>query len=725
MISSTDLDIALYQSANRPTARYATGTTVYEEALDHTRWLGLYWSAGGQIQRENVTNSLPYQHGWRGGLNPLESPLQAFELEIDGQSLKNRWEWLESAEREGARGTREAVVTLRHQVRPLTLRVVTRLDGSPFLVRYLEISNTGSAPSALGRVSPLAGMLWNTRDDTTRLSAEVSSPFTLGYYDGTAQGTEGNFCWQPLPRGAYRVEARNGRSGYGGPYFMVRNEVTGETAMGALAWSDNWYMEFWRDPTENIDGRLDRGMNLAFRLGPAGAAPLRVIAPGETVTTPLMHLAMLHAGFDECAAAMHEHLRASVLPPRPTGKDFFSMAGRVVEEPGDWILREIDIAAEMGVRAFMVDAGWYGDSLSSWVDRRGDWWEGDWLPEGGLAACRARCHERGLLFGLWMEPEAVGPLSRLMAEHPDWILRTDDGREVTLALDFAHPEAMRHGTEEILRVIREHQLDFFKIDYNVHTNEGGERERDGFLEHEAWRHYEALYAVFDRILQEYPEVALECCASGGGRNDLGMLGRTHYAAESDYSDFPRALRAINALTYFLPPEELAYYHNHIPTAHQKTDLLTHLRVALFAQPIFVGFGAQHGQRDTRFYRETKRMIRLVNELAAPIFAAHPRVFHHTPVIGTQAPAAWCVLEYAHPDAGSGYAGLFRLGAHAPDTYHFRPKGVNPSYRYAVTLDNSGAVYELSGADLLRQGFQITLDAPNTSELVIYRAIEDK
>lgn len=716
-------EIAFYQSAKRPTARYVSATTVREEALDHTRLLGLYWSACGQVQRENVTSGLPYRNGWGDGLHPLEVPLHAFELEIDGQSLHNRWDWAGATERPGPRGTREAVVELRHQVRPVGVKVVTRLDDTPFLMRYLEITNTGAIPSALSHVSPLSGMLWSLRDKTDQLSPRIESPFTLGYFDGSSQGTEGNFIWEPLPRGKRRLEYPLGRSGYGGPYFIVRNEVTGECAMGALAWSDSWFMEFWRDPWENLDRIPNRGLNLAFRMGPLGPAPLRVIAPGETVTTPLMHFAMLHAGLDECVAAMHEHLRASVLPPRPEGKAFYSIAGRVIEEPDAWILHEIDIAAEMGAKAFMVDAGWYGNDFSGWWDRRGDWWEGRWLP-GGLAACRERAHGHGMLFGLWMEPEAVGPQSELLKRHPDWILRTDDGREVTrYALDLAHPDAAKFLHDEMLRVIRDHQLDFFKIDYNVQTNEGGQCDRDGFVEHEAWRHYETLHATFDEILRDLPHVALENCASGGGRNDLGMLSRTHYAAESDFSDFPRSIRAINALTVFLPPEALAYYHNHMPTAHQMTSLETHLRVAMFAQPIFVGFGAQDVDRTTPYFLMTKRYIQLINEVAAPIVGGKPQVYHHTPAIGTQGPADWCVLEYALPNRLAGYAGLFRLGAKAADEYLFRPRGISLARRYAVTLDNSGETLEMSGIDLHRNGLPVRLDSPNTSELILYRAVE--
>ena len=604
-------------------------------------------------------------------------------------------------------------------MRPITVRVITRLDGTPFLVRRLEITNTGTAPAALSRVSPWSGLLWSWRRENQwgEMPRDSAAPFVLGYYRGITNGTEGDFGWETLPRGGRRIEGTNGHSGFGNPFFMVRNAITGETAIGSLAWSGNWFMDFWRDPSMDLSGQPGRGMNLAFRMGPLGPAPLRVIAPGETVSTPEMHLALLHAGQDECVAALHGHLRASVIPPRPNGKEFFSIAGRVVEEPGPWILKEIDIAAEMGVDAFMVDAGWYGEEFGSWWERRGDWQVGNWMP-GGLAECLSRCHEHGMKFGLWMEPEAVGPKSRLLREHPDWLLKTDGDRQVAQMLDLAHPDAAQFLTDSILRVVREHRLDFFKLDYNSRVHEGGQRERDGMLESELWRHYETLYGVFDRVRAEMPEVALECCASGGGRNDLGMMSRFHYACESDFSMFPRSIRAINGLTMFLPPEALCYYHNHMPMAHQKADLDTHLRVTLFAQPIFVGFGAQEASRSTPYFEQTKRYIRLAKEFTGPIMAGRPRVFHHTPDIGLQEPADWCVLEYAAQDASRGYAGLFKLTSGRSE-YRFRPGGVDSSATHRVTLDNARQTLRLSGQDLLLHGMPVALDAANTSELIMY------
>ena len=707
--------IQFHSLETRPTARYVSRTTVREEALDNTRLIGLYWSASGQVQREHVTaNLMP-------GMDSRVMPVHVFDLEMDGQRLHNAWDWANASERDGTRpGTCEGVVELRHRVRPVTMKVVTRLDDTSFLVRYLEITNTGDKAAALAHVSPWSGMLWNTPQQMGQSSPDLPSPFMLGYLDADSHpGLEGNFVWEPLPRGTRRIASNSGQCGQSGPFFIVRNEVTGECAIGALGWSGDWYAEFWYDPHRDLENRPVRGLNLAFRMGPAGSAPQRVIEPGETITTPEMHLAILHASFDECIGAWHEHLRASVIPPRPKGKEYFTAAGRIVEKRGDWILREIDIAAEMGVDAYMVDAGWYGEKFVGWSEQRGDWMEGDWIP-GGLAACRERAHQHGILFGLWMEPEAMAENTRLNREHSDWMMTNGDGRKTPM-LDLSHPAAAKHYTSEVLRVIDEHKLDFFKQDYNVHVFEGGQHERSGFLEHEAWRHYETVYATFDRVRREFPDVALENCAGGGGRSDLGMMSHFHYACESDVSYFPRSIRAINGLTLFLPPEAICYYHALEQYAHQQTDLDTHLRVALFAQPVFVGFGAQDADRSTEYFEKTRRYLRLIREFTGPIIAAKPDVYHHTPDIGVQSPAEWCVLEYAARDRSDGYIGVFRLNASVAGEYLLKPRGADASRTYEVTLNNWGQTIELSGADLMRNGIAIRLDQANTSELVMYRA----
>lgn len=702
-------ELSFYKSGERPAARYVSDMAVHEEALEHGRWIGLYWSATGHVHRENVATKLP-------GMDSLARPLHAFELEIDGQSMHNRWDWVGASRRPGSRlGTAESVVQLRHQVRPVTLKVVTRVDGSPILVRYLAITNTGNSPAALASVSSWSGVLWNTPTEPSNHYKNINPAFNerkrakyaLGYLASEEWGEEGDFTWRPLPPENFRIERKaHGRS-WGSPYFVVRNEVTGELFFIGLAWSGNYMAEF----AHRHDSLL------SFRVGPLAPAPLRVIAPGETVVSPEVHMGPMHGSLDDAVARWHRHMRASVVPPRPKSKAMYTIAGRVVEEPDKWILKEVDIAAEIGIEGFMVDAGWYGDTFAHWWDQRGDWSEGRWLP-GGIAGIRKHVHKRGMLFGLWHEAEAISRKSQLYREHPEWMLRTDDGRECAETLDLANPEAAKSFAGAIRRIVKDLKLDFYKLDYNVRTGEGGQTVANGYAESESWRHMEVLCRAYDEVLKACPSICLENCAGGGGRNDLGMLSRFHYACESDWSVFPYSIRAINALSLFIPPEAICYYHNHIRHAHQTADLDTHLRVTLFGVPIYVGFGAQNADRTTAYFQKAKRYIALHKGFCRPVLAASPVVYHHTPDIGLFKQTDWCVLEYAMPDRSRGYAGVFKL-TNATSEYRLRLRGVDAGADYEVTLDNVSRTFRMSGRDLALNGLPIALDSALTSELVMY------
>ena len=98
------------------------------------------------------------------------------------------------------------------------------------------------------------------------------------------------------------------------------------------------------------------------------------------------------------------------------------------------------------------------------------------------------------------------------------------------------------------------------------------------------------------------------------------------------------------------------------------------------------------------------------------------MYHHTPFIGLYEPADWCVLEYTARDRLSGYVGLFRIDLETGAEYLFRPRGLDAAKRYRITLDNSTHELEMSGGELAYGGIPIRLDAANTSELLLFRAI---
>ena len=145
-----------FRSAPDFGVRYRSGLTVFDESLDGGRLVGRYWSAVGAIKPEA---HLAEQKA-RFDLLPVES----FHLRIDDHILDRDWQLVDAREQSDARpGQRHAVVELAQASLPISARVHTRFDGSPFLVRWLEVKNGGDRPVSLSAVSPFSGLLWCVR----------------------------------------------------------------------------------------------------------------------------------------------------------------------------------------------------------------------------------------------------------------------------------------------------------------------------------------------------------------------------------------------------------------------------------------------------------------------------------------------------------------------------------------------------------------------------------
>lgn len=713
---------ALIRSEPHVGVRYVSGLTVYEEALVDGRWIGRYWSTNGRIRPDMFVDGANHE-----AVQNL--PIEAFELEVDGQQLNGYWEWVDAhAEREsGADGPYHVAVELRHAVRPISVVVHTRLDGTAVLTRRLEIRNHGDQPAALARVQPFAGLLWRMVDARNHLGPDLPNAFTLGRFQSAWNLHEGCFGWEPIPNGVLRVEGRKGRSGHGAPFFIVRNEANGEHAIAHVAYSGNWSYELSadQDPARSE-------ATLCFKVGPAGVAPLRILLAGETIQTPAVHLGLVYGDLDATVQAMHAHIRASVVPPQPEGRGqrfehnhWGYVADRVTE---DFLRRDIDVAAESEAELYILDAGWFGTEPGRWYHTVGDWWPGKWLPNG-VRPIREYARAKGMLFGIWMEAECVGSLSKVYQEHPDWLLRRD-GKPVVrgragaehYVLDLTKPDVAAWFEAEINRVVEDLDLDLFRLDYNIDPWEGGHTLRDGFVENTLWRHYEVLYGVFDRLRARHPKLILENCSSGGGRTDLGMVSHFHTTWISDLAQLPRSLAILNGMTLALPPElcnRIAGYMNGEELFYG--DLDTQFRAPLFGHPVMVGSAPSVAEMVPAFRQRLKRSVAIYQQHLRPILSTC-KVFHHTPVIDFRNPRGYCVLEYAAPDGSSAVAGIFRLAGPAEPSYHFSPRGLDRGRQYRVLFDNTQETVAVSGLDLANDGLDIRLADPLTSELLIFEAI---
>jgi len=717
------VDIA-YRGGAEPGVQFTSGLTIYDEALVKGRFIGRYWSADGQMPRFSVEKNV--QERWA-------LPIEAFRLEIDGQLLSSRWEWVKAYEAPvGKESSRHSIIELANTLRPITVKVHTLLDGTPVLARWLEITNTSEKPLGLSAVSCWSGLLWMTPGYHELLPQGVDNVFTLGRFNGDYWGWEGQFEWMPLANLTTRVEGRKG-TGYDDPFFIVRNEAEGEYFIGHLAWSANWHLDFTceQDPSGMDpfarDWRLKPTALLLLAVGPSASAPLRVIMLGVAVSTPAVHLGHVTGDLDTAVQAMHNHIRRSVVPPKPKNRSMlvqYLVGGRSPKT----VLENIDIAADLGCEVFILDSGWNGAEPGDWASKRGDW-----VPHSGFAdgiePIREYVRRKGLLFGLWVEPECIHKWSNLFKEHPDWFLARE-GEPVTIRgdndlnriLDLTRPEVAAWMEAEIGRLIRQYDLDLFRLDFNeVHNYDGGRSEREGYLENSYWRYYEAFYGIIDRLRKKFPQVIFQQCAGGGARNDLGTAGRFHETYLTDGLMVPRVFKIFNGESLALPPENFVIlFRDALPYGH-RGPLDTQLRATFsLSTPLFSGVRLSATAVDIVNRRQWRRYIEMYKRFIRPLLSSGVKVYHHS--ISERAVAEdYVILEYAAPDASRALAFLVRIGAAADDVYCFRPKGLDPGRRYRVFFDSHDKWAVTDGLNLMREGIAVVLGSQLASELLLFEA----
>jgi alpha-galactosidase len=712
--------------------RIISGNLVYEEHMYKGGLRTRAWSPNGLIKPEVFLDG-GVSTDFTGDEAPrLDAPIAcAFGLSVDGQDLWDHWKWKSSSEApceldiaaspKDHNSCQHLFVELVSEIRPIRVRVHTQVDGHPFMKRWLEITNDGKAPAAIGQVYPISGYLFSGHRTLENLPADASSVFSVLKPAAFAPYREDDFRWVPLPDGTYSY----GASKYGTPFTIVKNEVTGESFVLYFGWSGEYAFEFFNDhhPGRGIAGYEPDEAWLYFRVGPKGPGPLRVLRPGETATTPPVYIGHLFGDLDTLVQESHSYLRESVLPPLPPGRtrpveinSWGFVANEVSEES---LKRMIDTAADVGVELFTIDAGWYGDEKSDWWQKAGDWTTGSRLPNG-LEPVFDYARSKGLLCGLWVDIERIGHVSDLRKAHPDWVVTRHGTTENISALDLTNPEALKFAEETLAGLIQRYKLDVFRLDYNTGLGPaGGQTSRDGFVENNYWRYYEAVYGMYRRLRTRFPKLMLENCSGGGGRNDLGMLQNFHWTQISDEWGGVRTLKILNGFTIPYPPEYgLSYVGFMDDENYRYGDTDFRFRGQMFGHLTLGGVVPSVKEFPAKYRDRVRHDVELYKSFIRPIQTT-VKVYHHTPYLPNTETGDWCVMEHVTPDQSRAYAGIFRLAGARADSYTIRPRGLDVSATYKVTFDNTGTSVTLRGLDLARDGLLVRLGQPLKSELILF------
>jgi len=197
----------------------------------------------------------------------------------------------------------------------------------------------------------------------------------------------------------------------------------------------------------------------------------RFLSPGGSYTTIRTALILHQLDFYHSISTYADLLRAQgvnipLASPPQAYEPYWKSWGLRKDFTLEQIYTALKQLRKIGIRWANLDDGWftaYGD------------WDPNPAPgkfprgEADMKAFVERVHREGFKTSLWWYPQGVSPESRLAAEHPDWLVRNEDG---TLPLSKrglyylcpAHPECIGFIRRMVRKIMTDWGFDGLYID---------------------------------------------------------------------------------------------------------------------------------------------------------------------------------------------------------------------------------------------------------------------
>lgn len=317
---------------------------------------------------------------------------------------------------------------------------------------------------------------------------------------------------------------------YAPPTFMLTfdgaaTETTGKVMLAHLAWTGNFRFDFEKDRYDNL--RLIAGAN-------NHAATYRLEA-NESFETPHFLFAYSENGVGEASRNMHDWARKYRL---------YDGQGERLTLLNNWEATYFDFNEErlvelfdggktLGVDLFLLDDGWFANKYPRNNDQAGlgDWEENRKKLPNGLGYLVQEASEKGIKFGIWIEPEMVNPKSELYEQHQDWVIRQPNRQEFyyrnQLVLDLSNPAVQDHVFGVLDNIMTKNpSIAYVKWDANsiVYNAFSDYLDKKGVPQSQLYVAYvRGLYSVMERVRSKYPNLPIMLCSGGGGRVDYGAL----------------------------------------------------------------------------------------------------------------------------------------------------------------------------------------------------------
>ena len=605
-------------------------------------------------------------------------------------------------------GITETVITLYDEVAQITVEqhIIAFFECDMFKC-FTKIRNTGTQQVTL-----------LTRDAVNVALPPCEKPF-LTTFRGAQFFEHMALEEKPLAHGTalncHHALSHNSQEIFPGCYISFEGnarEEKGAVFGAALGWDGNWQYKV----------NYAQSNRIFFSAG-ALEEPAELPGGGE-YTSPFVLFSLSGKGKGQVSRNFHDYFRyygglCNGRVTRPVVLN--SWEGLVFEFDSKKLAQLIRNAALLGAEMFVLDDGWFGNGEFARDNSHG---LGDWqvntekLPKG-LEHCISECHKQGLQFGLWVEPEMVNTQSLLYQQHPDWViampgraLRHGRGR-TQLMLDLSRPEVENFVYETVAGILKKYpDIAYIKWDHNMRgLNQGSTRiesERGGLSD----LHNSAFQRIMERLRKAFPKVLFQCCASGGGRGDVGTLSYFDEYWCSDNSQGHHRVFIQHGSGHFFPALAQASHVSRLsefPSEYKfRCDVAMSARMGVELDPSVLE------AKDVEIIRKGVEAFKKIRETV-----------HHGDLYRGRSPFDSSVAELTFVAKDGSEAVLFALKPYSKiEKMTIRASGLDRKKRYTVSEINPDETPRITpgtfmGAELMK-GLPVTFGPGSSSAVILIK-----
>jgi alpha-galactosidase len=513
----------------------------------------------------------------------------------------------------------------------------------------------------------------------------------------------------------YRVELTNnyvlkgtdsGRPTHGNfPYFNL--EYGNHGTFIAVGWPGSWMTEFKNEggvTTHVTAGQFKTDLYLE---------------PGQKIRTPLIVL-LNYSGRDETDNMnLWRRWFIDCNMRHPDGQRFepvFCASSGASGMTTQQFLKLINTYTEHDIHLdyLWIDAGWYtnpkGESCS-WPETGTLMVDTSRFPDR-FADVSARMHELGGKVMLWFEAEVMRCnvqdfLDYMPGFKKEWFLGTAAAGSWLQGelFDLGNPECLDWLLERIYKVLDDGNIDMLRSDFNVNPGEvwryADELFDEGIKEN---LYVQGYLKMWDSILERYPSMMIDSCASGGGRNDIETLRRSVPLHISDFWDgnddgWNERQTCMLALSQWIPYFKLEVHSSAPATLYNYRSSMA---------PWFIlSVDYTSDKSDWTLAKQGETEWRKLSKYYYADF--YPLTEF------SKASDVWRAWEYFDEQTNSGAIQLFR-GPESPDSTMTLKLHVSDNGKYRLTDAEGNEIAVVRGSKLKR-GYMFTLPEPQSSAII--------